>query len=87
MTSIRNTHETAHEFTARMKGQSVVAVEAIARNVSTDNFKTWKPVTIKAGERVEVVSMINAGFRGMELSVRKADGTLVSGITETAFAR
>lgn len=88
MTSIRNTQESADEFTARMRGRRVVVIETVNRNIPTDGTLTkWEPVTLKAGERVIVVGMTNAGFRGMELSIRKADGTLVTGLSENLFTR
>jgi hypothetical protein len=86
--SIRITHESAAEFTARMSGQHVTVREAMTLRTCTD-LATWtyEDVPVAAGERVEVVSMTNAGFRGMELSIRTAAGLLVTGVTETAFAR
>ncbi|MGO1835523.1 MAG: hypothetical protein ACTH0C_12740 [Actinomycetaceae bacterium] len=62
-----------------VKGQKVVANREITRNMRT------KPVVIAKGETVTVVSSFDAGFNGVDLAVRKADGTFVPGITAAAF--
>lgn len=74
---------------ARIGGR-LVALEEIKRNVpvreGSNDFAAWRPVVIAKGEEVRLLSESNAGFRGIEFSIKKADGDVVHGISAGFFA-
>lgn len=68
------------------EGQKVVANREITRYQPVDgNWDNMEPVVIAKGETVKIVSRSDAGFNGVVVSVRKADGTFVPNITAAAF--
>jgi len=69
-----------------VEGQKVVANREITRYQPVDgNWDNMEPVTIAEGETVTIVFRSDAGFNGIVLGVRKADGTFVPGVTAAAF--
>lgn len=45
-----------------------------------DAWTTWVPVVVKPGEVCTVVSLTNAGFRGIEASLCLPDGSMLYGV-------
>lgn len=75
-----------NDYITRLKGMTITVAKDINQNRPSENFTVWTPISAKAGERVLVVNVSNAGFRGWELQVRTADGQLFSGVAIDHFA-
>lgn len=59
--------------------------EDIRRNIPSENFTVWTPVTIPAGAPVKVRGYTDAGFRGVEVAV-EFEGQYVHGVSAGLLA-
>lgn len=59
--------------------------EDIKRNRPNADYSVWTPFVIPAGAPVQILGYVNAGFRGIEVSVMH-DGHRVHGISAGLLA-